>query len=230
MSEEDKNSVEPTSEAKALYNEMIAQCTCGNLAKWSKDPDKPVVERDGEYALRHGAIDDTRLTIHFCPFCGEHGCSHCGDRGCECGVMESLVKDYPQLMEFDPEMNEFHILYANSKGKLQVYYCIACGGNPPESLRHTFFEAPSKTDYDEAWARIANLKDEKDFIREFGTPAHVFDISPPSAKHIEIYGIKPRKTQWIFEPDGALVSFVLQLMADGTYQKSLYARHKKRDK
>ena len=187
----------------------------------------PIVERDGGYLLGNGSINDPRLTIHFCPFCGEHGWPERGNRRCECGVMESLVKDYPQLMEFDSKMNEFHILQSNPNGKVQIYYCIACGGNPPESLRHTFFEAPSAMDYEEAWSRIEHLKDEDDFVREFGAPSHVFDISPPSAKDVEIYGVKPVKKQWTFEPDGSPISYFLQLMADETYQKSLAPKHKK---
>jgi hypothetical protein len=141
--------------------------------------------------------------------------------------MESLVKDYPQLMEYDSEMNEFHILQSDPNGKVQIYYCMACGGSPPESLRHTFFEAPSESDYEEAWARIADLKDENDFMREFGAPTHVYDIAPLPAKDIEIYGVKPRKKQWTFEPAGSLISYSLQLMNDGTYLKSLGAKHKK---
>jgi len=208
---------------------MIAKCTCSSLAKWAKDSDIPIVERDGGYVLGDGLIDDPRLTIQFCPFCGEHGWPDRGDRRCECGVMESLVQDYPQLLEFEQEMNEFHVLHSDPEGKLQIYYCFACGGNPPETLRHTFFEAPSSSDYDEAWARIADLKDENDFVREFGAPTHVFDISPLRAKDIEIYGIKPRKKQWTFEPDGSPISYYLTLMGDGSYEKSLAARHKKSD-
>jgi hypothetical protein len=186
-----------------------------------------IVERDGGYVLGNGSIGDPRLTIHFCPFCGEHGWPNRGHRRCECGVMESLVEDYPLLLEFDPEMNEFHVLHSNSKGKLQIYYCIACGGNPPESLRHTFFEAPSSSDYEEAWARIADLKDENDFIREFGAPTHVFDIPRLRAQDIEIYGMKPMKKQWTFEPGDSLISYCLQLMVDDTYCKSLAPKDKK---
>ena len=187
----------------------------------------PIVGRDGKYLLGDGSVNDPRLIINFCPFCGEHGWPERGNRPCQCGVMESLVKDYPRLMEFDSEMNEFHILQSNPNGKVQIYYCIACGGNPPDSLRHTFFEAPSDMDYEEGWARIAHLEDENDFVREFGAPSYVFDISPPSAKDIEIYGVKPAKKQWTFEPDGSPISYCLQLMADDTYQKSLAPKHKK---
>ena len=141
--------------------------------------------------------------------------------------MESLVQDYPHLLEFDSKMNEFHILYSASGGKLQIYYCIACGGNPPESLRHTFFEAPSESDYNDARDRMADLKDENDFVREFGAPTYVFDIPPLAAKDIEIYGMKPVKRQWTFEPAGSPISYCLQLMADNTYQKSLSAKPKK---
>ncbi len=141
--------------------------------------------------------------------------------------MDALVKDYPQLLEFDSVMNEFHILESNRNGKIQIYYCLACGGNPPESLRHTFFEAPSDSDYEAAYARIADLKDENDFIREFGAPAHVFDVPPLRAKKIEIYGLKPMKKQWTFEPAGSPISYYLQLMADDTYYKFLAPRHKK---
>jgi hypothetical protein len=208
---------------------MIAKCTCSSLAKWAKDSDISIVEREGGYLLGNGSIDDSRLTIHFCPFCGEHGRPGRGNRRCECGVMESLVKDYPQLLEFDREMNEFHVLYNNPKGKLQIYYCFACGGYPPESLRHTFFEAPSSSDYAEAWARIADLKDENDFAREFGAPTHVVDPSPLRPKDIEIYGMKPTKKHWTFEPAGSPISYFLHLMADGTYVKSLGAKYKKSD-
>jgi hypothetical protein len=208
---------------------MITPCTCGSLAKWVRDSELPIVQRDGEFLLGDGATDDARLTIHFCPFCGEHGWPGRGNRLCECGVMESLVEDYPELLEFDSEMNEFHVLHSHRNGKLQIYYCIACGGNPPQSLRHTFFEAPSESDYQEAWARIAELNDEKDFIREFGAPTHVFDIPPLPAKDIEIYDMKFMKKQWTFEPASSPISYCLQLMADGTYQKSLAAKHKKRN-
>jgi hypothetical protein len=185
----------------------------------------PIVQRGGEFVLGDAAIDDPRLTILFCPFCGEHGWPDRGSRSCECGVMASIVQDYPKLLEFDSEMNEFHVL-SRRNGKHQIYYCIACGGNPPRSLRHTFFEAPTDSEYEEAWSRIGNLKDEKDYIREFGDPTHVFDIAPLPAKDIEIYGMKPVKKQWTFEPPGSRISYCLQLMADGTYQKSLAAKHK----
>lgn len=206
---------------------MIAHCTCGYLAKWAKDCDIPIVEREGGYLLGNGSINDPRLTIHFCPFCGKHGRPNRGNRPCECGVIDALVKDYPQVLELDSEMNEFHFLESNPSAKHQIYYCIACGGNPPQSLRHTFFEAPTESDYEEAWARIADLKDESDFVGEFGAPAHVFDIAPPRAKDIEIYGVKPVKKQWTFEPGDSPISYVLQLMADNTYQKSLGAKQKK---
>lgn len=140
--------------------------------------------------------------------------------------MESLVEDYPHLLEFDSEMNEFHVLHSNRNGKLQVYHCISCGGNPPQSLRHTFFEAASESDFNDAWAKVADLENENDFVLEFGAPTHVFEIPPMPEKDIEIYGMKPVKKQWTFEPDGSLISYCLQLMTDGTYQKSLGPKHK----
>ena len=205
---------------------MIAPCACDWVAKWAKDPDMPIVERDGDYFLGDGSVDDPRLTIAFCPFCGEHGWPHRSDRACECGVMESIVEDFPDYMEFDSTMNEFHILQTGG-GNFQIYYCIACGGNPPESLRHTFFEAPTESDYDDARARIANLMDEKDFIREFGEPVHIFDIPPASEKDIDLYGMTPVKKQWTFEPPGSPISFCLQLMADDSYLKSLSPKPKR---
>jgi hypothetical protein len=141
--------------------------------------------------------------------------------------MEQIVEQFPDCMEFDPVMNEFHILHQQGRGKLQVYYCTACGGNPPESLRHTFFEEPAKSDYDDAWSRIENLKNEEDFIEEFGEPAYVFDIPPFSAKDVEIYGMKQMKKQWTFEPPDSPISYGLQLSADDTYHKWLAPKHKK---
>jgi len=141
---------------------MIAPCTGGLLAKWAKDSDVPIVERDGGYMLGSGSISDPRLTIHFSPFCGEHGWPDRGKRPCKCGVIKSLVENYPELLGFDAEMNEFHVVQLNPGGRLQIHYCIACGGNPPQSFRRTFFEAPSTLDYEAAWARIKNLKDEVD--------------------------------------------------------------------
>src|SRR5690349_11988054 len=106
--------------------EMIAPCTCGLLAKWAKDCDLPIIERDGGYLIESGSINDPRLAIQFCPFCGEHGRPGGGNRLCECGVMDSLVENYPQLLEFDTKFHEFHILHSNRKGKLLIYYCFAC--------------------------------------------------------------------------------------------------------
>lgn len=206
---------------------MKASCTCRHLSQWAQDPDIPITERGSEYYLGDGSVDDARLAIHFCPFCGEHGWPDRGDRLCECGVMEQIVRQFPDYMEFDSKMNEFHILQQPGQGKLQVYYCTACGGNPPVSLRHTFFEEPTTSDYAAAWSRIENLKNEKDFIEVFGAPAYVFDLPPLPAKDVEIYGMKQMKKQWTFEPPDSPISYCLQLMADDTYHKSLGPKHKK---
>ncbi len=141
--------------------------------------------------------------------------------------MEQIVEQFPDYMEFDLEMNEFHILHQRGRGSGQVYYCIACGGKPPESLRHTFFEEPTESDYADAWSRIENLKNEEDFIGEFGEPAYVFDIPPFSEKDVEIYGFKKMKKQWTFEPPDSPISYCLQLSAEDTYHKSLAPKKKK---
>ena len=44
---------------------MIAPCTCGSLAKWAKDPDIPIVERNGGYLLGDASIDDEERQRRF---------------------------------------------------------------------------------------------------------------------------------------------------------------------
>ena len=105
---------------------------------------------------------------------------------------------------------------------------VGCSSVRVPEYKHP--ETPTKSDYDEAWAKIGGLKDENDFIRVLGAPTLVYDLSPPSTKDIEIYGIRPRKKQWTFEPAGSRITYVLQLMADGKYETGLHARHKPKKK
>lgn len=133
---------------------MKPPCTCKLLSQYSRDPLVQVMERGGEFVLGDGTNPDPRLTIEYCPFCGEFGWPDRGNRRCDCGVMESIVRDFPSLMEFDPKMNEFHLLSPKGSATYQIYYCISCGGNPPKSRRSDFFEEASEEELIRAWERM----------------------------------------------------------------------------
>ena len=60
---------------------------------------------------------------------------------CDCGVLEEAARHPDVPIEFDPRLNEFHLVYTSDGevGRMTIYHCLFCGGLAPPSQRHTLF-------------------------------------------------------------------------------------------
>jgi hypothetical protein len=57
---------------------------------------------------------------------------------CKCGWCERAADDPQTPIEFDAELNEYHIV-RGPKNFLMIYYCPFCGGEAPKSKREGLF-------------------------------------------------------------------------------------------
>ena len=57
---------------------------------------------------------------------------------CDCGNLERMADDPKCPVEFDAELNEYHITRQGG-GYSMIYYCPFCGGSTPKSRRSRLF-------------------------------------------------------------------------------------------
>jgi hypothetical protein len=64
---------------------------------------------------------------------------------CKCDWLEHAADDPKCPVEFDAELNEYHLV-RGPKDYLLIYYCPFCGGSPPKSRRGRLFHALTDTE------------------------------------------------------------------------------------
>jgi hypothetical protein len=93
---------------------------------------------------------------------------------CECGWLECAARDPHCPIEFDPEVNEYHIK-TSQPGSMSIYHCPFCAGRAPESLRDELFATVPTEETFRLHRLTKNLKTEEDVLACLGAPTHVFD-------------------------------------------------------
>lgn len=84
---------------------------------------------------------------------------------CDCGYLERSAADANTPVRYDPELNEYHIIYAlpgSGHGVLMIYYCPMCGGSAPQSRREALFAEIPPEEAERIGVlvdRVANLDD-----------------------------------------------------------------------
>ena len=151
---------------------------CRHLQNWLDEPDSAVTADtdSGTLSLRVGDI--AAISPLHCPMCGGHP-EHINpfeSHGlqCTCGVLEALVQDAPDFVEFDPVFNEYHWLFPGGRYRM-LYFCPACGNQLPLSRRGDFFSKPTHADRESVKEMIRNIASIDDMYRVLGVPDHVFE-------------------------------------------------------
>ena len=93
------------------------------------------------------------------------------DELCDCNTLQEAA-DNPLLpIEFDSQVNEFHLVYKDgSQGHSILYHCFFCGGKAPESKRHLLFATISEDERFRLRELTKPLKTLDDVLAEFGKP------------------------------------------------------------
>jgi hypothetical protein len=89
--------------------------------------------------------------------------------------LERLADDPTTPVEFDAELNEYHITRKGG-GHWMIYYCPLCGGSVPESRRDQLFHALTDVERQRLIDLTLHLKTLDEVLAAFGPP----DIDQPT--------------------------------------------------
>lgn len=92
---------------------------------------------------------------------------------CECPWLENAARDPECSIEFDAELNEYHL--KSGRGTFMIYHCPFCAGRAPKSLRDQMFATVSTEEASRLHLLTKDMKTEKDVRAGLGEPTHVFE-------------------------------------------------------
>jgi hypothetical protein len=95
-------------------------------------------------------------------------------RICDCGGPERWVRDPHFPVEFDEQMNEYHLVRDGARALMR--YCFWCGGRLPESRRGSCFTTPSAAEMAEVKGLLDGAKTHEDVLRILGPPDEFRDM------------------------------------------------------
>jgi hypothetical protein len=89
-------------------------------------------------------------------------------KACDC---RSLSDDPGIPIEFDPGLNEFHIMHRSPGGYMPVYFCPFCGGSAPESKRDRLFASVPPQEVASLFELTSKLKSVPEVLATLGPPS-----------------------------------------------------------
>ncbi len=93
------------------------------------------------------------------------------DKGeCKCGGLSRMAEDPKNPVEFDPQLNEFHIMQKGDGGYSLIHFCPWCGGRAPQSHRSSLFQRVTAPEQQRLRELTKNLQTEQDVIAALGEP------------------------------------------------------------
>jgi hypothetical protein len=93
---------------------------------------------------------------------------------CQCKWLETAAHDPDCPIEFDAELNEYHLKHG--KGYSLIYHCPFCAGRTPKSLRGQMFARVSDEEAVRLHLLTKDMKTEDDVRVGLGEPTHVFEV------------------------------------------------------
>ena len=93
---------------------------------------------------------------------------------CKCDWLERAADDAKTPVEFDPKLNEYHIV-RGPKDFLMIYFCPFCGGSAPKSRRDRLFHTLTDAERERLVRLTKDMRTVEDVTRAFGQP----DIRQP---------------------------------------------------
>jgi hypothetical protein len=89
---------------------------------------------------------------------------------CKCGLLARLVEDPRDPVEFDPQLNEYHIMRQGAGGYSLIYFCPFCGGRAPKSQRGSLFHKLTDAEQHRLTELTKNLRTVQDVVAALGEP------------------------------------------------------------
>ena len=93
---------------------------------------------------------------------------------CKCEWLERAAEDPKCPVEFDAELNEYHLV-RGPKDHMMIYYCPFCGGSAPKSKRDKLFHILTDTERRRLCELTKDMRTVQDVMTAFGEP----DIKQP---------------------------------------------------
>jgi hypothetical protein len=88
---------------------------------------------------------------------------------CQCQWLERAAENPKTPIEFDPNLNEYHLV-RGPKDFLMVYYCPFCGGSAPKSKRNRLFHTLTNAERRRLVTLTEGMQTVSDVTRAFGEP------------------------------------------------------------
>src|ERR1041385_958088 len=99
-------------------------------------------------------------------------------RPCKCGYLERQSNHPDSPIRFDPELNEYHFVYATKAGgeaKMMIYHCPFCGGRAPKSRRSELFHRLTREEQRRLCDLTKGMRSVQEVTAAFGEP----DVKQP---------------------------------------------------
>jgi hypothetical protein len=88
---------------------------------------------------------------------------------CKCNWLTHAAEDPKCPVEFDSELNEFHIV-RGPQDHMMIYYCPFCGGAAPKSKRDRLFHTLTDVERDRLVRLTKDMRTLSDVIAALGEP------------------------------------------------------------
>jgi len=89
---------------------------------------------------------------------------------CKCGMLARIAEDPRDPVEFDPRLNEYHLMRKGGGGYSLIHFCPFCGGWAPKSQRSSLFHRLTDAERHRLMKLTKNLRTVQDVIAAFGEP------------------------------------------------------------
>lgn len=89
---------------------------------------------------------------------------------CKCGGLARMAEDPKDPVEFDPQLNEYHITRKSDGGYSVVYFCPLCGGKAPPSKRSSLVHRVTDAERERLSSLTKDLRTVSDVIKALGQP------------------------------------------------------------
>jgi hypothetical protein len=92
---------------------------------------------------------------------------------CTCGYLERSAADPNTPVRFDPDLNEYHIVFTvpgSGQGAMMLYHCPMCGGATPPSRRGELFAEIPPVEADRLNALTSQIRTDGDVSKVLGVP------------------------------------------------------------
>ena len=89
---------------------------------------------------------------------------------CKCGLLGRMAENPMDPVEFDPQLNEYHMMRKGDGGYSLIYFCPFCGDRAPKSQRSSLFHRLTDAERHRLTELTQNLRTVQDVVAALGEP------------------------------------------------------------